>query len=48
VNRDIIYDVMWEIELEPEIEAWLDSLSVRDFAVALPHIERLCEQGNLL
>jgi hypothetical protein len=48
VNRDIIYGVMWEIELEPEIEAWLDSLSVHDFAVALPHIERLCEQGNLL
>jgi hypothetical protein len=39
---------MWEVELEPEVEDWLEALSVHDFAVTLAHIERLVEQGNLL
>ena len=39
---------MWSVELEPEVEAWLDGISLRDFALVLPHIERLAERGNAL
>jgi hypothetical protein len=39
---------MWSIDLEPEVENWLDSLSVHDFAVTFAHIERLAERGNML
>jgi hypothetical protein len=39
---------MWQVELEPEVEAWLDSISMTEFAAALPHIERLAERGNAL
>ena len=46
--RDIISDVMWEVELEPEVAAWLDTITVNDFAMVLPHIERLAERGNAL
>ena len=45
---DIISDVMWEVELEPEVAAWLDTITVNDFAMVLPHIERLAERGNAL
>lgn len=46
--RDIISDVMWEVELEPEVEEWLDKLTLKDFASVLSHIERLGERGNAL
>jgi hypothetical protein len=39
---------MWEVELEPEVEHWLDALPLTDFAAVLPHIERLAERGNQL
>jgi hypothetical protein len=39
---------MWDVELEPEVEGWLDSLSLRDFGFVLAHVERLSERGNLL
>ena len=39
---------MWSVELEPEVEAWIDELSVKEFATALAHIERLAERGNEL
>ncbi len=45
---DIIFDVMWSVELEPEVEHWMSGLTVRDFASVLPHVERLTERGNLL
>ena len=45
---DIISDVGWTVELEPEVEEWLDTLSPKEFALTLPHIERLAEQGNRL
>ena len=39
---------MWVVELEPEVEQWLDALPVVDFAVVAAHVERLAERGNLL
>lgn len=45
---DIISDVTWAVELEPEVEQWLDTLSPTEFALTLPHIERLAERGNRL
>ena len=39
---------MWSVELEPEVETWFDNLTVKSFATALPHIERLADQGNRL
>lgn len=39
---------MWDVELEPEVEDWLETLSLADFASVLPHIERLAERGNTL
>lgn len=39
---------MWSVELEPEVEEWFDRLTVREFATALPHVERLAERGNAL
>lgn len=39
---------MWSVELEPEVESWLEGLAPVQFAVVLPHIERLASRGNLL
>jgi hypothetical protein len=39
---------MWEVELEPEVEEWLDSITITEFASVLAHIERLAERGNTL
>lgn len=39
---------MWSVELEPEVETWFDNLTVKSFATALPHIERLADKGNRL
>ena len=36
------------VELEPEVEAWIDSLSVREFALVLAHVERLAERSSQL
>ena len=47
-HLDIISDVTWNVELEPEVDDWLDSLTPIEFALTLPHIERLAEQGNRL
>ena len=48
-HLDIISDVIWNVELEPEVEKWLvDTLSPTEFALTLPHIERLGERGNRL
>jgi hypothetical protein len=41
-------DIMWSVELEPEVEAWLDTLPIKEFAIVLAHVERLAEQGNQL
>jgi hypothetical protein len=35
-DRDIIFDVMWSVELEPEVETWFDNLTVKSFATAFP------------
>jgi hypothetical protein len=45
---DIIFDVMWLIELEPEVEGWLDTQSVKEFAFTMNQLDRLAEQGNRL
>jgi hypothetical protein len=37
---------MWSVELEPEVEQWLEELTVTGFAKALPHIERLATRGS--
>ena len=47
-DRDIICDVMWEIETEPELDGWFDGLSALDFAVVEAHIDRLAARGNQL
>ncbi len=39
---------MGEVELEPEVEEWLDTLTIKEFASVLPHVERLGERGNAL
>ena len=45
---DIIYDILWEVEIESEVEEWIDGLSVAEFAVAASRIERLAERGHEL
>lgn len=47
-HDDIILDIMWSVELEPEVEQWIDSLPVREFARVLAAVERLSERGNQL
>jgi len=39
---------MWSVELEPEVEQWIDALNVTEFAVVLVHVERLADRGNVL
>lgn len=39
---------MWSVELELEVEEWLDTLSAAEFATVLPHIERLADRGSAL
>ncbi len=39
---------MWMVELEPEVEQWINRLPVPDFAATLPHVERLAERGSQL
>jgi hypothetical protein len=46
--RDIISDVMWEVELEPEVEEWLDGITLKEFGSVLPRIEQLGERGSAL
>lgn len=48
LDGDIIFDIMWAVELEPEVEVWLDGLSVKEFAVVLAHVDRLAERGSAL
>ena len=45
---DIIVDVKWLEEVEPEVEQWIESLSVREFATVVAAVERLAEDGSLL
>ena len=45
---DIISDVTWNVELEPEVDEWMDNLTPIEVALTLPHIERLAERGNRL
>ena len=42
-GADIIFGVMWSVELEPEVEQWIDNRTNKEFASVLPHIERLAE-----
>lgn len=43
---DIIFGVMWSVEVEPEVEEWLDGLAVKEFALVLAHLDRLAERGS--
>ena len=45
---DIILDVMWSVEVESEVEKWIDSLPVKEFATVLAAVERLSERGSQL
>ena len=45
---DIIVDIMWSVEVEPEVEQWMEPLSVREFATVVATVERLAEDGNRL
>jgi hypothetical protein len=46
VDGDIIYDVTWSVEMEPEVELWLESLSAKQFASAASRIDYLSELGS--
>jgi hypothetical protein len=46
--RDIIFGVMWSVELKPEVEQWIDNRTTKEFAAVLPHIERLADRGSQL
>ena len=37
---------MWSVESEPEVEAWLDEVSVKEFALVLARLDRLAERGS--
>ena len=39
---------MWSVEVEPEVEQWIESLSVREFATVVAAVERLAEDGSRL
>lgn len=39
---------MWTVEVEPEVEEWINSLSVKDFATVIANEERLEASGNQL
>ncbi len=41
-------DGAWQVELEPEVEAWFESLSVRHQAVTIRYLELLEERGDQL
>jgi hypothetical protein len=36
---------LWSIELEPEVERWLESLAAGQFAIVASRIEHLAEHG---
>ena len=38
----------WAIELEPEVEQWLDELTPKQFGAIAFHIDRLAAQGSAL
>ena len=39
---------MWSVEVEPEVEEWIDELDAHRYGATLSHLERLEERGNLL
>ena len=39
---------MWAIELEPEVEDWLDELAPKQFGAVAFHIDRLAAHGSAL
>jgi hypothetical protein len=43
---DIKKDIMWTVELEPEVEKWMLALPMSQFSLVLPLVERLAEIGN--
>jgi phage-related protein len=43
---DIKKDIMWTVELEPEVEKWMLALPMSQFGLVLPLVERLAEIGN--
>jgi len=47
-RADIISDMVWGIELEPEVQKWMDGLSIGEFATVVAHVERLGQRGNQL
>jgi hypothetical protein len=39
---------LWDIEVEPEVRAWLENLPKRDFGHVLAHVEQLAEEADTL
>lgn len=37
---------MWSVELEPEVEQWIDKRTNKEFAAVLAHVERLADRGS--
>ena len=35
-----MFDVMWSVEVESEVEKWIDSLPVKEFATVLAAVAR--------
>ncbi len=40
--------MIWEIELEPEVDEWVQDLSAAEFGSVLVHLERLGDRGSQL
>ena len=40
--------LVWDIELEPEVAKWLETLPPNEFAIVAFHIDRLAELGAML
>jgi hypothetical protein len=45
---DILDDIEWTIEQEPELEAWYDTLNSTNFAHVAFHLDRLAIAGSTL
>lgn len=50
VHQSVISSLvsLWSVELEPEVQTWLESLASVEFATAAFQIDRLAEQGAAL
>ena len=43
-----MFGVTWSVELEPEVEQWVDNRTNKEFATVLLHLEQLADRGSRL